>query len=88
MKLEFWKGAYPDSQACQNRQIIADFETKDQMWTLINDFLNDHKFKSYYQRLWFNEEENIFWIDVGSHTEFFTVKNPTENLLDAYFKRE
>ena len=36
----------------------------------INKFLDDHNYKSYYTRMWKDEQGNT-WYDVGSHTEFF-----------------
>jgi len=87
MKLEFWKGAYPEAETCQKRREISEFETKEEMWTLIKKFMDDHHFKSYYQRIWIEEETDTLWIDVGSHTEFFVVQNPTKNLIESYFKR-
>jgi hypothetical protein len=35
-----------------------------------NKFLDDHNYKSYYTRMWKDEQGNT-WYDVGSHTEFF-----------------
>ena len=86
MKLEFWKGIYPEAEVCQKRRIVAEFDTKDEMWALIKKFMDDHNFKSYYQRIWIEEETNTLWIDVGSHTEFFVIQNPTEDLITSYFK--
>lgn len=36
----------------------------------IKEFIDDHNFKSYYTRVW-KDEDDYFWFDVGSHTEFF-----------------
>jgi hypothetical protein len=36
---------------------------------VIQSFLNDHNFKSYYTRIWETEKGTMY--DVGSHTEFF-----------------
>lgn len=44
-----------------------------QAFLRINDFLEKHNFKSYYVRTW--EENGELWIDVGSHTEFFILRN-------------
>lgn len=35
-----------------------------------NKFLDNHNYKSYYTRMWKDEQGNT-WYDVGSHTEFF-----------------
>ena len=42
---------------------------EEQIGKIINNFLNDHNFKSYYTRVW--EKDGVKWYDVGSHTEFF-----------------
>ena len=39
----------------------------------IDDFLNEHNFKSYYKNIW-REPDGTTVVDVGSHTEFFYVK--------------
>ena len=36
----------------------------------IHEFLDEHNFKSYYTRTWQDENEDYVY-DVGSHTEFF-----------------
>ena len=36
---------------------------------LMQKFLDEHNFKSYYTRGW--QDGNIKWYDVGSHVEFF-----------------
>lgn len=40
---------------------------------IIKNFLDEHNFKSYYTRIWYEEKEHELWFDVGSHTEFFVV---------------
>lgn len=40
----------------------------------IDEFLNNHNFKSYYTRIWYDKKTNRFIYDVGSHTEFFEVE--------------
>ena len=39
----------------------------------INDFLDDHNYKSYYQRTWKKDDKTTV-VDVGSHTEFFYIQ--------------
>ena len=58
---------------------IADIRTVDEYWEVINQFMDERNFKSYYQRLWI--EDNELWNDVGSHTEFFVLKEPTIEFL-------
>lgn len=63
MKLEF-------QSSNGNRRVIGYPKDRNETWKLIKDFLDQHHFKSYYSRVWKNEDgETVF--DVGSHTEFF-----------------
>ena len=50
------------------RLLYKDVE-EDRVFKLINSFLNDHKYISYYVRSWETKEGTMY--DVGSHTEFF-----------------
>jgi len=43
------------------------------MFKPINVFLDEHNYKSYYARYW-KDEEGDWTVDVGSHTEFFILK--------------
>lgn len=58
---------------------IADIHSVKEYNDTIDDFLSERNFKSYYQRLWV--EGNDLWNDVGSHTEFFVLKEPTVEFL-------
>ena len=40
---------------------------------VINDFLDDHNYQSYYQRTWKRDDKTTV-VDVGSHTEFFYIQ--------------
>lgn len=53
-------------------RLLSEPPTIEDMWNDINLFMNEHKFKSYYQQICDNGERLI--IDVGSHTEFFEVE--------------
>ena len=53
--------------------------SKEDVWGIIQEFLDDHHFKSYYTRAWY--EDGYTWYDVGSHTEYFLVD---ENLMGEY----
>lgn len=55
--------------------MIAEVETKGQAITTINKFLEEHNYTSYYTREWV--ENGRTKIDVGSHTEFFYLKEIT-----------
>ncbi len=49
--------------------IIAHPNNIDEAFLEIKKFLNEHHFKSYYTRIW--KENNRLIFDVGSHSEFF-----------------
>lgn len=52
------------------RRIIGEnVSTYQEIMKIIQDFLNEHNYKSYYTRIW--REDGWTWFDVGSHTEFF-----------------
>ena len=42
-------------------------------WKIIDNFLKEHNYKSYYTRFWFDDSKLELWIDVGSHSEFFII---------------
>ena len=50
---------------------LKEVYTKKEINKIIKDFLDEHHFKSYYTRIW--QEDNKWWFDVGSHTEFFVL---------------
>lgn len=52
---------------------------------IMHKFLDDHNYKSYYQR--FSEtEDGSIWIDVGSHTEFFWIVDENKKLTMKDFE--
>lgn len=55
------------------RRKLGEYTNKEDILKAINKFLDDHSFKSYYTRIW--REEDEVWIDVGSWSEFFIVKD-------------
>lgn len=60
-----------------NRRKIGKASSEKEALKIIHQFLDEHKFQSYYTRSWINESspnEKIY--DVGSHTEFFICYNP------------
>lgn len=61
------------------KRLLKEVETKEDVWKVIQEFLDDHDFTSYYTRLWFTD--GYTWFDVGSHTEYFLVD---ENLMGQY----
>ena len=62
-------------------RLIAECETVKDVGLEIQKFLDAHNYKSYYQKSWGNDKKVI--IDVGSHTEFFVLRDIT---YDEYSK--
>ena len=56
---------------------IGEAETFSEAFSIINKFLSDHNFKSYYTRTWVTPNNELY-IDVGSHNEFFIIPDITE----------
>ena len=54
-------------------RIIGDAETIKECHQIIMKFLDEHDYKSYYQRMWI--EDNKVIIDVGSWSEFFWISH-------------
>ena len=63
-----------------NKRELAEVQTKEEVWSVINNFLKERNYKSYYTRMWY--EDKMTWVDVGSHSEFFLVD---ENIADVVF---
>ena len=55
-------------------RIIAEVSNDVEAMQQINKFLDEHNYKSYYTRIWV-EPNGDKWFDVGSHTEFFILKD-------------
>lgn len=66
------------------RRIIAKCASIEEVTREINSFLNEHNFKSYYTRIWYEKpgkttpyeivNKGRFIYDVGSHSEFFELE--------------
>lgn len=56
-------------------RVIAEPTNKEEVSKEINKFLDEHNFKSYYTRVW--DENDRLKFDVGSHTEFFYLEGMT-----------
>ena len=52
-------------------RIIGDAETVKECYQIIMKFLDDHNYKSHYQRIWV--EDGKVAVDVGSWSEFFWI---------------
>ena len=50
-------------------RVIAKVKTEQEAFKEIHKFLEEHNYKSYYTRIWY--EDNIKKYDVGSYSEFF-----------------
>ena len=53
-------------------RLIAEPSNREEVVKEINKFLDDHNYKSYYTRVWEDNDRLVF--DVGSHTEFFILE--------------
>lgn len=59
------------------RREIGQGKSEQEIFQIINKFLEEHNFTSYYTRFWINPKNSLEKIyDVGSHTEFFICYNP------------
>lgn len=50
------------------RVLLAENVNQDEAFKVMQKFLTDHNYKSYYTRVW--TEGNELWMDVGSWSEF------------------
>ena len=55
----------------EKSRIIGNAETIKECHQIIKKFLNDHNYKSHYQRMWV--EDGKVTVDVGSWSEFFWI---------------
>ena len=53
-------------------RVIAEPSNREDVIKEINKFLDNYNYKSYYTRVW--EEDDRLVFDVGSHTEFFILE--------------
>ena len=59
---------YFENQFGERRE-IGRANTREEVYKIIDTFLKDHNYKSYYVRTW--DENDGTHYDVGSHSEFF-----------------
>lgn len=59
---------------------IGEASNRQEAWEIINKFLDDHNYKSYYARVW--KSGNFYAIDVGSWSEFFYVEDSINMLSE------
>ena len=69
----------------EEREIGRPESLKESM-KIIQAFLKDHHFTSYYTRLWV--ENNRLVYDVGSHTEFFYLDQLNEEAIENLKSRK
>ena len=55
------------------RRYISQVYHMQEIFAIIADVLEEYNYKSYYTRIWYEENKKELWFDVGSHSEFFVV---------------
>lgn len=69
-----------------NRKTIGNPETVQEAFKIINAFLDEHSYRSYYKRINFYDDE---WeIDCGSWNELFYLSDLPEDALDQLHSKE
>ena len=68
----------------ENRRLIGEPNTWEETIDIIDNFLSEHNFISYYKRVNFYESE--WQIDVGSHTEFIILTDITDEVKKQVMK--
>ena len=58
-------------QKLDESRVIGDADTVKECYQIIMKFLDDHNYKSYYQRMWVEDGKVV--VDVGSWSEFFWI---------------
>ncbi len=67
-------------------RLIAEPLSREECFGEIHKFLDEHNFKSRYQRVW--EEEGRIWVDVGSWSEFFIIEGLSITEFDEHKRKE
>ena len=67
-------------------RVIAKVKTEQEASMKIKEFLDEHHYKSYYTRVWY--EDNIKKHDVGSHTEFFHLELEEGEFFEKHYLNE
>ena len=57
----------------KQKRIIGTADTQETAFKVIDDFLADHNYKSYYKRTW-NTDDKTTCVDVGSWSERFIIQ--------------
>lgn len=66
------------------RKVIGEATNKRDAWMIIKGFLDDHNYKSYYQRIEPHPDERYVWMDVGSWSEAFYLTDMTDKELEEW----
>lgn len=69
-------------------RLIAEPSSYREAFDAINKFLADHNYKSYYTRLHVNRDEHWIWFDVGSHSEFFYLREVPDSIIEEVFDKK
>lgn len=56
-----------------DKELLGEFKTKEDAMSIVVESIYNSKFRSYYQRFWY-EPDGTMIIDYGSHTKFYFVK--------------
>ena len=56
-------------------RVIAEPTSEKECFAAIKQFLDEHGFKSYYTRMYFDTDAKRIIYDIGSHTEFFELSD-------------
>jgi len=67
-------------------RLLKEVETIEEINKVVNDFLKEHNYKSYYCRVMGLENKQGVMLDVGSYTEFFVVRG--KGVYDLYFGKK
>ena len=55
-----------------NRRLVGEALNEKDAFKIIDDFLQNHNYKSYYKRTW--KTDNYTVVDVGSWSEYFYIE--------------
>ena len=77
MKVEF-----ENSQ--KKKRVIGEADTVKEARKIIQDFLNDHNYKSYYWNVSFYPDKHCARVDCGSWSEFFHVIEMTDEDINEW----
>lgn len=65
------------------RRVIANPQTENEAYEIIDEFCEERNFKIYYIRTW-RDDNGLKIFDVGSHTEFFILDDKEWGFIMTY----